>query len=428
LWVALAEVESEYELVAPAQVAELKDKQNEINLSRSFEIEGKIHHDLMAELQNFSEQCPGARGIIHLGATSMDIKDNASILQQKEALELVREKLRSLLIVFADKIKDGADIPLMAITHLQLAEPSTLGYRLAQTAQDLLRIYQELDLFINQIQSKGFTGAVGTSASFAALIGDEELPAFHEKLEKKLGLSFFDVTTQTYSRLQDFQLLSLLSGLGAVLYKFAFDIRILQSPGFLEVAEPFGDDQIGSSAMPFKKNPIRSEKIDSLGRYLAQLPRTAWDNAAHSLLERTLDDSANRRIIIPEAFLCVDEMITSASAVIEGLVINQRRMEKNVEDHAPFAATEALLMALAKAGADRQVMHGLIREHSLIAWKEVREGKTNPLKERLSSDEELLKYMTEGEMVAYFSLESYLGDCRIRANAMANKIRQEIGL
>lgn len=426
LWVVLADVQKEYGLVSAEQVEELRDQQHNIDLDRSQEIEKQIQHDLMAELKVFAEQCPEAGGILHLGATSMDIKDNALVLQQKGALNLLTEKIKQLLITLAGIIEDGAELPLIAFTHLQPAEPSTLGYRLAQPAQDLLIYYQLLIQFNDDIMGKGFTGAVGSSASFATLLGEENLPAFQEKMSERSGLNFFDVVSQTYPRTQDYRLLSILAGLGAVLYKFAFDLRILQSPGFGELAEPFGGEQIGSSAMPFKQNPIKAEKINSLGRYLAQLPRIAWDNAAHSLLERTLDDSANRRIIIPEAFLCADEMLDASLNILEGLVVNKLRINQNLENYGPFAATEKLLMLLVKAGADRQKMHGVIRGHSLVSWSAIQKGEPNPLLDLLIEDREILVYLSAEQIGDSLSGLSYLGDTVKRSQDMVNRIKKII--
>ncbi|MFV1949689.1 MAG: adenylosuccinate lyase [Anaerolineales bacterium] len=426
LWVVLADVQKEYGLVSAEQVEELRDQQYNIDLDRSQEIEKQIQHDLMAELKVFAEQCPEAGGILHLGATSMDIKDNTLVLQQKAALNLLVEKIKQLLITLAGIIEDVAELPLIAFTHLQPAEPSTLGYRLAQPAQDLLIYYQLLTQFNDDIMGKGFTGAVGSSASFATLLGKENLPAFQEKMAKKLGLNFFDVVSQTYPRTQDYRLLSILAGMGAVLYKFAFDLRILQSPGFGELAEPFGGEQIGSSAMPFKQNPIKAEKINSLGRYLAQLPRIAWDNAAHSLLERTLDDSANRRIIIPEACLCADEMLDASLNILEGLVVNKSRIKQNLENYGPFAATEKLLMLLVKAGADRQKMHGLIRGHSLLSWSAIQKGEPNPLVDLLIEDQEIQVYLSAEQIRDSLSGLSYLGDTVKRSQDMVNLINKKI--
>jgi adenylosuccinate lyase len=426
IWVALAQVQVDYGLVSKGQVAELKTFQNQLDLDRSEKIENRIQHDLMAELKVFAEQCPLAGGILHLGATSMDIKDNTLVLQQKSALSLLLEKSSKLLKKLAQMIEKEADLPLIAFTHLQPAEPSTLGYRLAQTGQDLLISHQLLERMLGEIKSKGFTGAVGSSASYAALIGEENLSAFQAKMGKALGLEFFPVVSQTYPRLQDYRLLCLLAGLGAVLYKFAFDLRILQSPGLAELAEPFSEEQIGSSAMPFKRNPIKAEKINSLGRYLAQLPRVAWDNAAHSLLERTLDDSANRRIILPEAFLAADEMLETCQEIMDGLVVSRQGISRNLEAYGPFAATENLLMLLVKVGADRQKMHARIRDLCLTAWAAVQDGKPNPLSDLLSSDPDLHRYLTESQIRDCLTDTAYLGDAVERARKMARGINKKI--
>jgi len=426
IWVSLAEVQTEYQLVTADQAIELRTRAGEIDLAQSSKIEEQIHHDLMAELQVFAKQCPLAGGILHLGATSMDIKDNALIIQVKDALGLILEELRDLLTVLVSLIDRWAELPIIGFTHLQPAEPTTLGYRLAQPAQDLLIYYHLLIELENGIKSKGFCGAVGTSASFASLIGKENLAGFQHRMAKKLGNEFFEVVSQTYPRIQDYRVLTTLSGLGAVLYKMAFDLRILQSPAFAELAEPFGENQIGSSAMPFKQNPVKAEKINSLGRYLAQLPRTAWDNAAHSLLERTLDDSANRRTILPEAFLIADEMLHECRVIFSGLQVFEHGIKQNLEDYGPFAATEKLLMTLSKAGADRQQMHQVLRNHALQAWAAVREGKRNPLIKLVSNDPTLLEYLSQTEINEAMDGSAYLGDAVERAKNLAGKIKLEI--
>lgn len=422
----LAESQVPFGLLTEEQAAQLRDKQNHLDLERSLELESHLKHDLMAELQVFAAQCPEAGGVLHLGATSMDIKDNSLVLQQKEALELILSALSGLLSELAALISEHAELPVMGFTHLQPAEPTTLGYRLAQHGQDLLDCYQDLSLFSDQIKGKGFTGAVGTSASFAALLGEKNLVDFQKSISEKLDLEFFPVVSQTYPRLQDYRLLTRLTGLGAVLYKFAFDLRFLQSPAVGEIAEPFGTGQVGSSAMPFKQNPIGAEKINSLGRYLAQLPRIAWDNAAHNLLERTLDDSANRRLILPQGFLCLDEMLGSMREIVSGLQIHLEIIQSNLADYGPFAATEKLLMALVKVGADRQVMHENIREQTLKAWDAVRSGKVNPLIDLLAEDSSLRSYLDENQIRTALKGENYLGDASQRARVLAERIRKTL--
>lgn len=426
IWAALAEVQVDYGLVTREQAASLFEKVDKLDLARSFELESELQHDLMAELKVYGEQCPEAGGIIHLGATSMDVKDNSSIMQQKIALDLILDRSRELLLTLSDLILKWSKTPLMGFTHLQPAEPTTLGYRLAQPAQDLFDYHQELTKLAGDLKSKGFTGAVGTSASFGVLLGVENLGNFQKRMAKILELDFFTITNQTYPRSQDFKLLSLLAGQGAVIYKMAFDLRLLQSPVMGEMAEPFGKDQVGSSAMPFKQNPIKAEKINSLGRILAQLPRTAWDNAAHSLLERTLDDSANRRIILPEAFLCADEMLVTMTEVLSGLQVHEERIQKNLLEYSPFAATENVLMILSKKGADRQEIHHRLRDHALKAWADVRQGDPNPMIELVADDPVFLEFLPAEELRQAMKGKAYLGDAEIRAENFVKSLKMKL--
>ena len=422
IWIALAEVQLEFGLVRQEQVDELRLRKNEIDVQRALEIESQIQHDLMAEVKTYAEQCHTGGGIIHLGATSMDVKDNAIALQLKDALDLICGECRALLLILSPMMRQLADLPVMAFTHLQPAEPTTLGYRLAQYAQDLLTDFENLQRLRSGLRGKGFKGAVGTSASYAELLGSENLVQFETLLSEKLDLSFYPVTTQTYPRKQEYDILSALAGLGGTLYKFAFDLRILQSPPIGELAEPFGRKQVGSSAMPFKRNPIRSEKIDSLARSLAQFPRLAWDNAAHSLLERTLDDSANRRMMLPEAFLISDELLRVAKSILENLHIDEKAIEKNMAMYGPFAATERVLMALGKAGADRQEMHERLREHSLSAWEAIRNDEANPLVELITSDQEFTRYLSSEQVLKLLDANVYVGDAPQRTSALADQI------
>jgi adenylosuccinate lyase len=426
IWVALAEAQAEFGLVQPEQVADLRRNVAAVDVPRALEIEAEIHHDLMAELKTFAEQCPAGGGALHLGATSMDIEDNADVLRISQALDLILEKLRTCLEILAGRMDGWAEMPIMAFTHLQPAEPSTLGYRFAQYAQDLLLDWQALLAVRGGLRGKGFTGAVGTSAGYAELIGLENLAVFQADLSRRLNLAFFPVSTQTYPRKQDYFVVSALAGLGGSLYKFAFDLRLMQSPPVGEWSEPFGKKQVGSSAMPFKRNPINAEKMDSLGRALAQLPRLAWDNAAHSLLERTLDDSANRRSMLPEAFLAADELLAVGSRLLSGLHVDERAVDRNLAVYGPFAATERVLMAVSKAGADRQIMHERLRQHAMQAWQAVRLGEENPLLSLVSADPELLAYLGREELVALMDARHHIGDAAFRARQMAELVRQEL--
>ncbi len=242
-----------------------------------------------------------------------------------------------------------------------------------------------------------------------------------------LGLDAFDAATQTYPRKQDWIIGSALAGIAGSLYRFAFDLRLLQSPPIGEWSEPFGKKQVGSSAMPFKRNPIKAENIDSLGRWVAAQIPVLWHNAAHSLLERTLDNSANRRIVLPEIFLALDEMLIQARGLIEGLVIDQTAVRRNLTIYGPFAATERLLMVLARAGADRQQMHERLREHSLLAWSAIRDGMPNPLVESLATDETMLRYLPAQAIREAMSSSAYLGNAPEKARTMAETIRTSLG-
>jgi adenylosuccinate lyase len=339
-----------------------------------------------------------------------------------QSLDLILQSLSRLLRALGLLIEKWADTPLMAFTHLQPAEPSTLGYRLALYGQDLLEDYQAISIQRSAVRGKGFKGAVGTSASYAELVGVENLASFEKKLSDKLELSFYPATGQVYPRKQDYNIVSALAGLGASLYKFAFDLRLLQSPPLGELSEPFDEKQVGSSAMPFKRNPIRAEKIDSLARYLATLPGLAWDNAAHSLLERTLDDSANRRILLPEAFLAADELLHTASSILSKIQVDEAAIRRNMSIYGPFAATERVLMALVKAGADRQVMHERIRLIAMQAWEAVRRGEENPIISMICRDESIGKYIPEQVLRTLLDASSHVGDAPSRARQMARSL------
>jgi len=424
IWMTLAEVQMEFGLVGSDLVEDIRAHVDQINLPRAMEIEAEIHHDLMSELKTFAEQCAVGGGALHIGATSMDIEDNADVLRIKESLVLILKQLDEVLLAFADRIQETASVPCMAYTHLQPAEPTTLGYRLASYAQDLLTYRDALRSDGAEIRGKGFKGAVGTAAAYTDLIGVDNFQQFEEHLSRRLGISFFPVTTQTYPRSQDYRLVSALAGLGAVLSKFAFDLRLLQSPSIGEWAEPFGKKQVGSSAMPFKRNPINAEKVDSLARLLGGLPNIAWQNASLSLLERTLDDSANRRSLLPEAFLITDELLGVTLRLIRDMQINISATHRNLETYAPFSATERILMALARAGADRQTMHEKLRGYSLTAWDAVQAGKPNPLMGLLQADAEVFALLGSDQVAALFNITGYTGIAEQRAQEIVDLIRE----
>lgn len=426
IWVALAEAQSELGLVSREQVEDLRAHMDEVDLARAEEIERVIHHDLMAEVKVFAEQCPVGGPIIHLGATSMDIEDNADALRLRESLALIIARLEELIAGLAEQIERWADTPAMAFTHLQPAEPTTIGYRLAQYGQDLLFDLLELRRLHGQIRGKGLKGAVGTAASYVQLLGRVGARRLERSVMDKLGLRAYPVATQTYPRKQDWAVLNALAGLAGTLYRFAFDLRVLQSPAIGEWSEPFGAQQVGSSAMPFKRNPVNAENINSLARYVAALPRVLWDDAAHSLLERTLDDSANRRLVLPAAFLCTDEIVRRANRIVRGLQVNEAAVARNLERYGVFAATERLLMEAVKAGGDRQQLHEVIREHSMAAWAEVSAGRPNPLTERLSSEPAFTRLLPARRIRALLEAADYVGDAPQLARAMATVLRKHI--
>jgi len=424
LWVALAEAQVEFNLVTPAQVDELKAHAQDVDVARALEVEAVNQHDLMAELQVYAAQCPTAGGVLHLGATSMDIKDNAEVLQMRQSLDLLLPKLAAVLLALANKVETYADQPVIAFTHLQPAEPTTLGYRLAATAQDLLADYQALTRLRTELKGKGFKGAVGTAASYVMLYGLEGQQKLEALISRSLDLPFYEVTSQTYTRKQDYNLLCALSGLAATAYKFAFDLRLLQSEVIGELGEPFGDQQVGSSAMPFKRNPIQAEKIDSLARALSAAPLTAWNNYANSLLERTLDDSANRRTLFPEAFLALDEILTTLEKIIAGLRVNPAAMRANLDKFGPFAAVERLLMAAVKQGADRQALHEALRQLSMQAWAAVQQGQPNPLAALTANDARVTRWLALDVIAPLFDVSGYTGLAEQRALEMAVRVRE----
>jgi len=427
-WVALAEAQQEAGLVTAAQVADLRAHQDAIDIARATEIEREIRHDLMAEIKTYAEQCPVGGPIIHLGATSMDVLDNVDALRLRDSLDIIIGYLARVLAALAGRINAEAETPAMAFTHIQPAEPTTVGYRLAQYGQDLLMDYQELVRVRDGIRGKGLKGAVGTSASYTQLLEGTGWSArrLEERVMEKLGLDAFPVATQTYPRKQDWLVVNALAGLAASLHKFAFDLRILQSPPFGEWSEPFGEKQVGSSAMPFKRNPIVAENIDSLTRLVAAMPRVMWDNAALSLLERTLDDSANRRFALPEAFLLSDEILRRAQRLVDGLRIWPGPTARNLRDYGVFAATERLLMAAARAGGDRQELHEVIREHSLVAWAALQAGDPNPLAELLASDPRITRYVPAEAVPAMLDATDHVGDATERAHDLAAQIRDRL--
>ena len=410
IWIALAGVQNKAGLVSDEQLADLKAHAEDVDIERALEIESTIHHDLMAEIRTFAEQCKVGGGIIHLGATSMDVLDNADALRLRQALDLIIVKTKELRSALVEKAEKYKDLPCMAFTHIQSAEVTTVGYRLALVVQDLDFCLKELEGL--KILGKGMKGAVGTRASYKCLVNGKKISSeeLDNEVMKNLGLEAFEGATQVYPRTQDLRIMHALDSLSCTLAKFALDFRMLQSTAIGEWSEPFGKSQVGSSAMPFKRNPINCEKMDSLCRYVHSLVPGAWDNASLSILERTLDDSANRRLFLPQAFLAMDEILITAKKVVSGMNVHEATIKRNLDAYGVFAATERLLMELGRRGADRQMMHEVIREQSLKAWACVQEGKANPLVDLLCAEASILKFMNKDEITRCLDASDYYGD------------------
>ena len=426
VWIALARAEEKAGVVSKEQVEELEAHKDDIDIEKATEIENVIHHDLMAEIKTYASQCPKAGGIIHLGATSMDALDNADAVRFTEALALTLKRLDDLVDALSEKAEAYKNVPTMAFTHIQPAEITTIGYRLSQTLQDLLDDREQLVFVKKNIRGKGMKGAVGTAASYKELVAESSVSSIEleNMVMEELGIKAYDAATQIYSRKQDLRIIEALSSIACTLHKFSLDFRILQSPPIGEFSEPFGKMQVGSSAMPFKRNPINSEKIDSLSRIVENAYQSAWNNAATTVLESSLDDSANRRIFIPESFIALDEMLITEIKVVKGMSIHSTATERLMSNYGVFASTERVLMELGKKGADRQKMHEVIREESLKAWVCVQEGKENPLKKALLDNSELLSYLSKEEIEKALDASEYTGDAEKRTEMVLERARK----
>lgn len=389
LWIALAESEKELGLdITQEQIDELKNNIFPINFDVANAREKEVRHDVMAHIHAYGVQCPKAAPIIHLGATSCFVTDNADLIVYHEALTLLRLKVVAVmdkLSQFADKYKS---LPCLGFTHFQPAQLVTVGKRASLWLQDFLLDYHNINDFLNSFRLRGLKGATGTQASFMQLFNNdsEKVIELEKRVAKKLGfLSYFTVSGQTYTRKYDYNILSLLSMIAQSACKFSNDIRLLQNKK--EIEEPFEKNQIGSSAMAYKRNPMRSERIASLSRYLISLPVNTAMTACTQWLERTLDDSANRRIVMGQAFLAADAILDLMLNVVDGLVVYEKVIKKHIDEELPFMATEAILMECVKAGGDRQKLHEVIRTHSMEAARLVKlEGETNRLIEMIKND------------------------------------------
>lgn len=389
LWLALARCEHDLGLaITEEQINEMASHLDDIDFERVAQWEKELRHDVMSHIRTFGELCPAAAPIIHLGATSCFVTDNTELLQTKEAMTVIRGKLLKLISQIAAFCDQNKSMPMLGFTHFQPAQLTTLGKRFSLYLQDFLLDFRRLEREIAELPFRSVKGTTGTQASFLELFDGN-----HEKcrqLERNVARAMgFDkviaLSGQTYTRKVDYYVLSILSGIAQSAAKMATDIRLLAS--MKEVEEPFGAKQVGSSAMAYKRNPMRSERVTSLARYVMNLPGNAAGTASTQWFERTLDDSANRRLILPEGFLSVDVILSILIDITNGLQVWPRVIERHVKAELPFMATENLLMAAVKKGGDRQQLHEVIREHSMAAGKRVKEeGADNDLLQRLYND------------------------------------------
>lgn len=389
LWLTLAKCEKELGLdISDKQIEAMAAHLDDIDFDRVAEYEKNLRHDVMSHIRAFGELCPEAAPIIHLGATSCFVTDNTELIQMREAMKVVRGKLLQLMTQLADFCDTYKDLPVLGFTHLQPAQLTTLGKRFALYLQDFYFDFNRIDREISELPFRSVKGTTGTQASFLELFDGDHAKC--RQLEKNVAAAMgFDhvvaLSGQTYSRKIDYFVLSLLSGLGQSASKIATDIRLLAN--MKEIEEPFGSKQVGSSAMAYKRNPMRSERITSLARYLITLPLNPANTAATQWFERTLDDSANRRVVLAEAFLAADVVLSILINVTSGLQVWDKVIARHIKAELPFMATENLLMAAVKKGGNRQELHEVIRTHSMEASKRVKaEGLDNDLLERLKND------------------------------------------
>ena len=424
LWIALAETEYELGLdsVTKEQIEELKAHADDINFDVAKAREKEVRHDVMSHVYAYGVQCPKAKGIIHLGATSCYVGDNTDIIIMTEALKLVRSKLINViaeLSAFAMKYKD---LPTLAFTHFQPAQPTTVGKRATLWLHDLMLDLEDLEYVISTMKLLGSKGTTGTQASFLELFnGDHEtIRKIGGKIAEKMGFdACYPVSGQTYSRKIDSRVLNVLSGIAQSAHKFSNDIRLLQH--LKEIEEPFEKHQIGSSAMAYKRNPMRSERIASLSRYVMVDALNPAITSATQWFERTLDDSANKRLSIPEGFLAIDGILDLCLNVVDGLVVYPKVIEKHMMSELPFMATENIMMDAVKLGGNRQELHERIRELSMIAGKHVKEeGRDNDLLDLIAADE--MFHLTKEELEKTMDPSKYTGRASVQVDAFLKNV------
>ncbi|MGN0819320.1 MAG: adenylosuccinate lyase [Christensenellaceae bacterium] len=427
LWIALAEGEKELGLdITDEQISEMKEHISDIDYELEKRYENELRHDVMAHIRTYGDVCPKAKPIIHLGATSCYVCDNADVVIQREAILAIRKKLVSTINSLNNFALKNKDVPTLAFTHFQAAQPTTVGKRATLWAQDLVMDLENLDYVLNNLRLLGCKGATGTCASFLGIFKDADKVLQLEKLIcAKLGFDkCFAVSGQTYTRKQDYFILSMLSGIAQSASKFANDVRLLAH--LKELDEPFGSKQVGSSAMAYKRNPMRSERICSLARYVIVDALNPALTTSAQWLERTLDDSANRRISIPEAFLAIDGILNLYMNIVDGATLFPAVMNSHLDEELPYIATENILMYCVKnKGKDRQELHEAIRELSLSVAKRIKlEGGKNDLLDRIACDERF--GITKDELLKIVNVKDFVGLAPMQTESFCKTVLQPI--
>jgi adenylosuccinate lyase len=392
LWIALAEIEKDLGLdISEAQISQLKEQADNIDYKVAADYEKKFRHDVMAHVHAYGDVAPLAKPIIHLGATSAFVGDNTDLIQIRDGLQIIRKQLVNVIKNVSDFALQYKDLPTLGFTHFQPAQLTTVGKRATLWLQSLLLDFEELEFFLETLRFRGVKGTTGTAASFLELFDGDYTKVKHldKELSKRFGFEkVFGVSGQTYDRKIDAKVMALLSNIAQSAHKFTNDLRLLQN--LKEIEEPFEKNQIGSSAMAYKRNPMRSERISALAKFVISLQNSSAMVAATQWFERTLDDSANKRLTIPQAFLAVDAILLIWNNIMNGIVVYENRIHKHIMEELPFMATEYIIMEEVKAGGDRQEIHEIIRVHSMEASKKVKmEGKENDLIERILNDDSL---------------------------------------
>ena len=392
LWIALAEIEKDLGLdISEAQISQLKEQADNIDYKVAADYEKKFRHDVMAHVHAYGDVAPLAKPIIHLGATSAFVGDNTDLIQIRDGLQIIRKQLVNVIKNVSDFALQYKDLPTLGFTHFQPAQLTTVGKRATLWLQSLLLDFEELEFFLETLRFRGVKGTTGTAASFLELFDGDYTKVKHldKELSKRFGFEkVFGVSGQTYDRKIDAKVMALLSNIAQSAHKFTNDLRLLQN--LKEIEEPFEKNQIGSSAMAYKRNPMRSERISALAKFVISLQNSSAMVAATQWFERTLDDSANKRLTIPQAFLAVEAILLIWNNIMNGIVVYENRIHKHIMEELPFMATEYIIMEEVKAGGDRQEIHEIIRVHSMEASKKVKmEGKENDLIERILNDDSL---------------------------------------